>query len=73
MLKPHFAFIKGIKAVLEAKAQGYEELVKISNNKPELATSFLMIEKLETQLEKNKTPGSSSSKSSSSSSSFQSL
>ncbi|MCD7878806.1 MAG: hypothetical protein LUG16_02600, partial [Candidatus Gastranaerophilales bacterium] len=27
--------------------QGYEELVKISNNKPEIATSFLMIEKIE--------------------------
>ena len=43
----YFAEAEGIKAVLEAKAQGYEELVKISNNKPELATSFLMIEKIE--------------------------
>ena len=32
---------------MEAKAKGYEELVKISNNKPEIATSFLMIEKIE--------------------------
>ena len=43
----YFAEAEGIKAVLEAKAQGYEELVKISNNKPEIATSFLMIEKIE--------------------------
>ncbi|MBR1977231.1 flotillin family protein [bacterium] len=43
----YFAEAEGIKAVLEAKAKGYEELVKISNNKPELATSFLMIEKIE--------------------------
>ena len=32
---------------MEAKAKGYEELVKISNNRPEIATSFLMIEKIE--------------------------
>ena len=43
----YFAEAEGIKAVLEAKAKGYEELVKISNNKPEIATSFLMIEKIE--------------------------
>lgn len=43
----YFAEAQGVKAVLEAKAKGYEELVKISNNKPELATSFLMIEKIE--------------------------
>ena len=43
----YFAEAEGIKAVLEAKARGYEELVKISNNKPEIATSFLMIEKIE--------------------------
>ena len=43
----YFAEAEGVKAVLEAKAQGYEELVKISNNRPEIATSFLMIEKLE--------------------------
>ena len=48
----YFAEAEGIKAVLEAKAQGYEELVKISNNKPELATSFLMIEKIESIVEK---------------------
>ena len=29
-----------------------EELVKISNNRPEIATSFLMIEKLEALVEK---------------------
>ena len=43
----YFAEAEGIRAVLEAKSQGYEKLVKISNNKPEIATSFLMIEKIE--------------------------
>ena len=43
----YFAEAEGVKAVLEAKAQGYEKLVSISNNKPEVATSFLMIEKIE--------------------------
>lgn len=44
----YFAEAEGVRAVLEAKAKGYEELVKISNNKPEIATSFLMIEKSKT-------------------------
>ncbi len=48
----YFAEAEGVKAVLEAKAKGYEELVKISNNKPEIATSFLMIEKIESIVEK---------------------
>ncbi len=43
----YFAEAEGVKAVLEAKAAGYQKLVSISNNKPELATSFLMIEKVE--------------------------
>ena len=43
----YFAEAEGVKAVLQAKAKGYEDLVKISNNKPEIATSFLMIEKIE--------------------------
>ena len=43
----YFAEAEGVKAVLEAKAQGYNKLVAISNNKPEVATSFLMIEKIE--------------------------
>ncbi len=43
----YFAEAEGVRAVLEAKAKGYEELVKISNNRPEIATSFLMIEKIE--------------------------
>lgn len=43
----YFAEAQGVKAVLEAKAQGYDKLVSISNNKPEVATSFLMIEKIE--------------------------
>ena len=48
----YFAEAEGIKAVLEAKAQGYQDLVKISNNRPELATSFLMIEKIESIVER---------------------
>ncbi len=43
----YFAEAEGVKAVLEAKAKGYQDLVQISNNRPELATSFLMIEKIE--------------------------
>lgn len=43
----YFAEAEGVKAVLEAKAKGYQDLVKISNNRPEIATSFLMIEKIE--------------------------
>lgn len=43
----YFAEAEGVRAVLEAKAKGYEQLVQISNNKPEIATSFLMIEKIE--------------------------
>ncbi len=48
----YFAEAEGVKAVLEAKAKGYEDLVKISNNRPEIATSFLMIEKLEALVER---------------------
>ena len=43
----YFAEAEGVKAVLEAKAAGYDRLVSISQNKPEVATSFLMIEKIE--------------------------
>ena len=48
----YFAEAEGVKAVLEAKAKGYQDLVKISNNSPEIATSFLMIEKIEKIVEK---------------------
>ena len=48
----YFAEAEGVKAVLEAKAKGYQDLVKISNNRPEIATSFLMIEKIEKIVEK---------------------
>lgn len=48
----YFAEAEGVKAVLEAKARGYDELVKISQNRPEIATSFLMIEKIEKIVEK---------------------
>ncbi len=48
----YFAEAEGIKAVLEAKAKGYADLVKISNNRPEIATSFLMIEKIQDIVEK---------------------
>lgn len=43
----YFAEAEGVKAVLEAKAKGYADLVRISNNRPEIATSFLMIEKVQ--------------------------
>ena len=43
----YFAEAEGVKAVLEAKAKGYADLVKIANNRPEIATSFLMIEKVQ--------------------------
>jgi flotillin len=43
----YFAEAEGVKAVLEAKAEGYRRLVNICEGKPELATSFLMIEKIE--------------------------
>lgn len=43
----YFAEAEGIKAVLNAKADGYDKLVKLSPEKPEIATSFLMIEKME--------------------------
>lgn len=48
----YFAEAEGVKAVLEAKAKGYQDFVKISNNRPEIATSFLMIEKIEKIVEK---------------------
>lgn len=48
----YFAEAEGIKAILESKAQGYAQLVQICGNKPELATSFLMIEKMEQLIEK---------------------
>ena len=48
----YFAEAEGVEAVLEAKAKGYQDLVKISNNRPEIATSFLMIEKIEKIVEK---------------------
>jgi flotillin len=43
----YFAEAEGVKAVLEAKAQGYRQLVSICDSKPEIATSLLMIEKIE--------------------------
>ena len=43
----YFAEAQGVQAVLEAKAEGYKKLVALSADKPELATSFLMIEKIE--------------------------
>ena len=43
----YFAEAEGVKAVLEAKATGYDRLVSISHNRPEVATSLLMIEKVQ--------------------------
>ncbi|MDR1333760.1 MAG: hypothetical protein LBJ71_00915 [Holosporaceae bacterium] len=43
----YFAEAEGVKAVLEAKAEGYNRLISMCGEKPELATSLLMIEKME--------------------------
>lgn len=43
----YLAEAEGVQAVLEAKAEGYKKLIEICGEKPELATSFLMIEKVE--------------------------
>ncbi|MDR1236118.1 MAG: hypothetical protein LBJ96_03860 [Holosporaceae bacterium] len=43
----YFAEAEGVKAVLEAKAEGYNRLISMCGEKPELATSLLMIEKIE--------------------------
>ncbi|MDR0624870.1 MAG: palindromic element RPE1 domain-containing protein, partial [Holosporales bacterium] len=48
----YFAEAEGIRAVLEAKSQGYQKLVAICNERPELATSLLMVEKVEGIVEK---------------------
>lgn len=48
----YLAEAEGIKAVLEAKATGYQRLISICGDKPELATSFLMIEKVQDLVEK---------------------
>ena len=43
----YFAEAEGVRAVLEAKARGYEHLIGATHDKPEIATSLLMIEKIE--------------------------
>lgn len=43
----YFAEAEGVRAVLEAKARGYENLIGATHDKPEIATSLLMIEKIE--------------------------
>ena len=43
----YFAEAEGVQAVLEAKAQGYKNLINVCNARPEIATSFLMIEKVD--------------------------
>lgn len=43
----YLAEAEGVQAVLEAKAQGYKNLINVCNSKPEIATSFLMIEKVD--------------------------
>jgi flotillin len=43
----YFAEAKGVQAVLEAKAAGYSQMIAMCNGRPELATSLLMIEKVE--------------------------
>ena len=43
----YLAEAEGVQAVLEAKAQGYKNLINVCNARPEIATSFLMIEKVD--------------------------
>ncbi len=43
----YLAEAEGVQAVLEAKAQGYKNLINVCHEKPEIATSFLMIEKVD--------------------------
>ncbi len=47
----YFAEAEGVKAVLEAKSDGYEKLVGVCSDNPTIATSFLMIEKVENIVE----------------------
>ena len=47
----YFAEAQGVQAVLQAKAEGYRKLVALSPEKPELATSFLMIKKSKISLQ----------------------
>jgi len=48
----YFAEAEGIKAILESKANGYQKLVQVCGDRPDIATSFLMIEKIEQIVEK---------------------
>lgn len=48
----YFAEAEGIRAVLESKASGYQRLVQVCGDRPDIATSFLMIEKIEQIVEK---------------------
>lgn len=48
----YLAEAEGIKAVLESKAEGYEKLISVCKERPDLATSFLMIEKIDQIVEK---------------------
>ena len=43
----YLAEAEGVQAVLEAKAQGYKNLINVCDSRPEIATSFLMIEKVD--------------------------
>ncbi|MDR1597596.1 MAG: hypothetical protein LBR89_01520 [Holosporales bacterium] len=43
----YFAEAEGVRAVLEAKALGYQQLISVCADVPELATSLLMVEKIE--------------------------
>ncbi|GHT90846.1 flotillin [Alphaproteobacteria bacterium] len=43
----YFAEAEGVRAVLEAKALGYQQLLSVCDSRPEIATSLLMIEKIE--------------------------
>jgi flotillin len=43
----YFAEAEGVRAVLDAKAAGYQKLVAVCSARPDIATSLLMIEKIE--------------------------
>jgi len=46
ILARYTAEAQGVQRVLEAKAQGYQQLLKICGQKPELAPTLLLVEKL---------------------------
>ena len=52
LLMKYQAEAEGVKKVLEAKAQGYQELLKSVNGDPKALATLLMVEKIESLVEK---------------------